>query len=146
MGRGVLGRPRHPGVFPGGSGAGGGGGHGPGRAGHDPVAGHRRADVGGAESMTSGPMTGGPVMAMPPIELGALDMAGTTVSDDGVVMQAFDRALEAVGGVAGAGAVGDPGEFVLRTMGQSKIEVFTTLFGGDGDKAATANAAFEAAY
>jgi phosphoglycolate phosphatase len=96
--------------------------------------------------MTGGPMTGGPVMAMPPIDLVALDMAGTTVSDDGVVMQAFDRALEAVGGVAGADAVGDPGEFVLRTMGQSKIEVFTTLFGGDGDKAATANAAFEAAY
>jgi phosphoglycolate phosphatase len=84
--------------------------------------------------------------ARPEISLVALDMAGTTVSDDGVVEQAFDRALAEVGGVPQPSPVGDPGDFVRRTMGQSKIVVFTELFGGDGDRAARANAAFESAY
>ena len=33
---------------------------------------------------------------IPAIRLAVLDMAGTTVSDDGVVLRAFGRALEAV--------------------------------------------------
>ena len=82
----------------------------------------------------------------PTIRLAALDMAGTTVSDDGVVERAFRRALDQVGEVPGGGAVGDPDEFVLRTMGQSKIDVFTELFGGDTATATRANTAFEAAY
>jgi phosphoglycolate phosphatase len=82
----------------------------------------------------------------PAIRLAALDMAGTTVSDDGVVLEAFRTALEAVGGVGGGSPVGHPVEFVMRTMGQSKITVFTELFGGDGEKAGRANAAFESAY
>jgi phosphonatase-like hydrolase len=86
---------------------------------------------------------GDPVTAA--IRLAALDMAGTTVSDDGVVERAFRRALDEVGGV-GDGGVGDPDEFVMRTMGQSKISVFTELFSGDATKARRANAAFEAAY
>ncbi len=81
-----------------------------------------------------------------PVRLAALDMAGTTVSDDGVVERAFRRALDEVGGVDSAGAVGDPDEFVMRTMGQSKIDVFTELFSGDRAKAERANLAFEAAY
>ena len=36
--------------------------------------------------------------------------------------------------------------FVRRTMGQSKIAVFTELLGGDHELAARANAAFEDAY
>jgi phosphoglycolate phosphatase len=79
------------------------------------------------------------------IRLAALDMAGTTVSDDGVVERAFRRALDAVGG-AGDSPVGDPDAFVIMTMGQSKISVFTELFGGDERKAGRANQAFEAAY
>ena len=80
------------------------------------------------------------------VRLAALDMAGTTVSDDGVVERAFRRALDAVGGVGDESPVGDPDLFVRRTMGQSKIVVFTELFGGDGDKARQANAAFEEAF
>jgi phosphonatase-like hydrolase len=83
---------------------------------------------------------------IPAIRLAVLDMAGTTVSDDGVVLRAFGRALEAVGGVSPDSPGGDPAAFVQRTMGQSKIEVFTTLFSGDGAKAQRANAAFERAY
>jgi phosphoglycolate phosphatase len=82
----------------------------------------------------------------PVIRLAALDMAGTTVSDDGVVMAAFGRALARVGGIGPDSPVGDPEEFVRRTMGQSKIDVFTTLFAGDGAKARRANAGFETAY
>ncbi|HTT87689.1 MAG TPA: HAD family hydrolase, partial [Acidimicrobiales bacterium] len=80
------------------------------------------------------------------IRLAVLDMAGTTVSDDGVVMAAFRQALDAVGGAPGGAGGKDPEEFLVKTMGQSKIEVFTELFGGDEAKAARANAAFEAAY
>jgi phosphoglycolate phosphatase len=80
------------------------------------------------------------------IGLAALDMAGTTVSDDGVVERAFRRALDEVGGAGEESPVGDAGKFVRRTMGQSKIEVFTELFGGDRTRAGRANAAFEAAY
>lgn len=75
-----------------------------------------------------------------------LDMAGTTVSDDGVVQRAFRRALDEAGGMSHESPVGDPDEFVRRTMGQSKISVFTQLFSGDAVRAARANAAFEAAY
>ncbi|MGH9016904.1 MAG: HAD family hydrolase, partial [Acidimicrobiales bacterium] len=80
------------------------------------------------------------------ISLAALDMAGTTVSDDGVVEQAFGRALERVGGAPDPSAVGDADAYVRQTMGQSKIEVFTALFGGDADTARRANTAFEEAY
>jgi phosphonatase-like hydrolase len=73
-------------------------------------------------------------------------MAGTTVSDGGVVMGAFREALENVGGVGENSPVGDPEEFVRRTMGQSKIAVFSEIFAGDRNKAERANAAFETAY
>lgn len=83
---------------------------------------------------------------MPAVQLMALDMAGTTVSDDGVVQRAFRRALDEVGGAPDDGPVGDPDEFARRTMGQSKIVVFTELFSGDAARADRANTAFEAAY
>lgn len=62
-----------------------------------------------------------------PIRLAVLDMAGTTVSDDGLVEAAFADALTAVGI-----APDDPGNpdrltYVRATMGQSKIEVFRHL-------------------
>lgn len=82
----------------------------------------------------------------PTIRLVALDMAGTTVSDDGVVERAFRYAFDSVGGRGETSPVGDPEEFVRRTMGQSKIAVFTEIFSGDIDRARKANGAFEAAY
>lgn len=79
------------------------------------------------------------------IKLVVLDMAGTTVSDDGLVLQAFDAAATAVG-LPVTGAERDTArQYVLDTMGQSKIEVFRALF-GDEERAQNANAAFEAAY
>ncbi|WUV13386.1 HAD hydrolase-like protein [Amycolatopsis sp. NBC_01488] len=70
-------------------------------------------------------------------------MAGTTVADDGLVVQAFTAAIE---------SVGVPGEkypemlrYVLDTMGQSKITVFRALLPTETE-AQQANSAFEAAY
>jgi phosphonatase-like hydrolase len=90
-----------------------------------------------------------------PFELVALDMAGTTDADEGVVERAFLAALEEVGAPrvppasGGASAAEhpavDPLVYVRRTMGKSKIEVFTDLY-GDEKEASAANAAFEDAF
>jgi len=80
-----------------------------------------------------------------PIRLVALDMAGTTVADHGAVEEAFQGALDAVGLTASA-VRGDPAATIRRTMGQSKIEVFTELLGGDRHRAGQANSAFELAF
>ena len=64
------------------------------------------------------------------IELVCCDMAGTTVRDDGLVLEAFHRTIASLDldddEVAHAVAV------VRETMGQSKIEVFERLFGPRG--------------
>lgn len=80
-----------------------------------------------------------------PLELVVLDMAGTTVLDDGVVEQAFQRAAERTG-VADRMPWAEALEHVRVTMGQSKIDVFTHLAGGDVAAAERATAAFEGAY
>jgi phosphonatase-like hydrolase len=80
-----------------------------------------------------------------PLELLVLDMAGTTVVDDGVVEQAFQRAAERTG-VADRMPWAEALDHVRVTMGQSKIDVFTHLSGGDVAAAERATAAFEGAY
>ena len=89
-------------------------------------------------------------MTRPTFGLAALDMAGTTVSDDGAVEDAFREALDATSaspsGASAALALADPAAYVRQTMGQSKIDVFTELFGGDTEVAERANLAFEAAF
>ena len=79
------------------------------------------------------------------IELVCLDMAGTTVRDDGAVEAAFTAAMATQGIEPGTTAFDDALRYVRETMGQSKIEVFTALFSGI-DRARQANEAFEAAY
>lgn len=79
------------------------------------------------------------------IALAVLDMAGTTVADDGAVIAAFDDAATVVG-LPETGPERDKARrYVIDTMGQSKIVVFRALFGSD-HRAAEANAAFESAY
>jgi phosphoglycolate phosphatase len=79
------------------------------------------------------------------IQLAVLDMAGTTVADDGLVVSAFEAAATEVG-VPGSGEERDHArQYVLDTMGQSKISVFRALFGTE-DRAQQANLAFERAY
>lgn len=82
---------------------------------------------------------------MTAIELVVLDMAGTTVLDDGVVEQAFQRAAERTG-VAERMPWAEALQYVRDTMGMSKIDVFTHLSDGDVAAATAATAAFEGAY
>ncbi|WP_082454619.1 MULTISPECIES: HAD family hydrolase [unclassified Frigoribacterium] len=83
--------------------------------------------------------------AATPIELVVLDMAGTTVVDDGVVEQAFARVADRVD--LGPTLTRDEAlQYVRDTMGRSKIEVFRHLTGGDEALARRANDEFEVAY
>ena len=77
-----------------------------------------------------------------PYELVVLDLAGTTVVDDGIVEGAFARAWDRVKRT-------DEGrkaaiQWVRDTMGQSKIEVFRHF--ADEDTAQEINREFERAY
>lgn len=83
-------------------------------------------------------------MSAPPITLVVADMAGTTVSDDGLVTGAFIAALAAVGIEPDDPANTERLQYVADTMGQSKIVVFRHLL-GDEDTAQQALAGFEAA-
>ena len=74
-----------------------------------------------------------------------LDMAGTTVADDGLVERSFDAAAAELGVVAGTERHQRMLTYVRDTMGESKISVFRELF-GDEEQAQRANRAFEAAY
>jgi len=72
------------------------------------------------------------------VELICFDMAGTTVLDDGLVLEAFRRTIEDL--EVGPDEAESAEAYVVATMGQSKIEVFTGLF---GERASIANEAFE---
>jgi phosphonatase-like hydrolase len=77
------------------------------------------------------------------ITVACLDMAGTTVSDGSTVMTAFTAAIaaESLPAREFRAAMGH----VRATMGQSKIEVFRHILGGEA-AARRANAAFEGHY
>lgn len=81
-----------------------------------------------------------PVQTLKAIRLACLDLAGTTVADDGAVEAAFRRAM-ADEDVDVDAAVAH----VRATMGMSKITVFRDLL-GDEARARAANERFEAAY
>jgi phosphonatase-like hydrolase len=82
---------------------------------------------------------------MSQITTACLDMAGTTVADDGGVMAAFDAAVADAGLVPGAAGYDEAITIVHDTMGQSKIEVFRRILGSE-DRAQRANGVFEARY
>lgn len=75
------------------------------------------------------------------IETVVLDMAGTTVRDDGLVEEAFALAWSRH---HGADRAAEAMRWVRETMGQSKIEVFRHLV--DEAAAQELNRAFEAAF
>ncbi len=72
------------------------------------------------------------------IELICFDMAGTTVNDHGLVLEAFRRTIGEFDVVDEEAAKAEA--YVIETMGRSKIDVFTVLF---GDRAEEANETFE---
>ena len=79
------------------------------------------------------------------IQVVVMDMAGTTVADDGLVVEAFEAAATAAGLPTGGAERENARQYVLDTMGQSKIVVFRALF-GDESVAQQANTTFEDAY
>jgi phosphonatase-like hydrolase len=77
------------------------------------------------------------------ITVACLDMAGTTVADDGTVMAAFTAAI--TGQNLPEAAYGQAMTDVRSSMGQSKIEVFRRILGEEAS-ARKANEAFENHY
>lgn len=77
------------------------------------------------------------------ITVACLDMAGTTVADDGIVMSAFTAALS--GEHLPADAHDRAMRIAAETMGQSKIAVFRQIF-GVAEVAQRVNVAFEEHY
>ena len=80
-----------------------------------------------------------------PITVACLDMAGTTVADDGSVIAAFSAAVEQFGLPRGTPGYDQALAYVQQTMGQSKIEVFRHILGAE-EAAQQANGAFEEHY
>ena len=78
------------------------------------------------------------------IALACLDMAGTTVRDDGAVEAAFDAALASVGIGEGSPRLAEARLLVRDTMGWSKADVFAALL--EPAEAERATAAFASAY
>ncbi len=79
------------------------------------------------------------------ISVACLDMAGTTVADEGSVLAAFRAAMEQAGLSQGSQGYERAAGIVTATMGQSKIEVFRRIL-GDEVAATAANSAFEENY
>jgi phosphonatase-like hydrolase len=79
------------------------------------------------------------------ITVACLDMAGTTVADDGSVLAAFTAALEQSGLAPGSSGFDQASAVVRQAMGQSKIEVFRRVLASEA-AARQANAAFERHY
>jgi phosphoglycolate phosphatase len=79
------------------------------------------------------------------VDLAVLDLAGTTVRDDGVVEDAFVDALASVGAGPDTHGFAERLAHLRTTMGRSKLEVFREMLGDDA-VARRANDAFEAAY
>lgn len=80
------------------------------------------------------------------IRLAVLDMAGTTVSDGGVVERSFVESLSGMGFDPDGLELRAHLDYVRATMGQSKITVFRSVFAGDEDRAQEANRRFESAF
>ena len=79
------------------------------------------------------------------LELVVLDLAGTTVLDDGLVQRAFERAVDAAGLAETPDQRTAALDVVRETMGQSKLAVFRSL-SADEDQAQHADAVFESTY
>jgi phosphoglycolate phosphatase len=77
------------------------------------------------------------------ITVACLDMAGTTVADDGTVLEAFTAAITEQD--LPEASFGQAMQDVRSSMGQSKIEVFRRIL-GDEAAAVKANQAFEDHY
>ena len=81
---------------------------------------------------------------MAEIKLVVLDVAGTTAHDDGLVVKAFQIAIEELNPTPQE--LAEMTQYVLATMGQRKIDVFTHLCHGDAEAADKAHERFVTSY
>lgn len=79
------------------------------------------------------------------ITLACLDLAGTTVADDGAVERAFAEALITQGIVSGTETYARAMATVRDARGRSKLDIFRAVF-PDEDRARAAHHSFERAY
>ena len=80
------------------------------------------------------------------IKLAVFDVAGTTAKDDGLVVKAFVSAAISQGIACNSEPMHNAIEYVEKTMGQRKIDVFKHIFEGDLAKAEAAHERFITAY
>lgn len=80
------------------------------------------------------------------ITLACVDLAGTTVADDGAVDTAFAEALATMGIVPGTSAFDRALSQVRDSRGRPDIDIFRQVFPGDEARARTADLAFRRAY
>lgn len=97
--------------------------------------------------MTETARAAAPDAAPPPVtfECAVLDMAGTTVADNGLVGRAFTDALADAGITHDDDRYDGMRRYIAETMGESKIAVFRALLSSE-DLAQRANTVFERSY
>jgi phosphonatase-like hydrolase len=78
--------------------------------------------------------------------MAVFDVAGTTAQDGGLVVEAFQSAMESVGVDRGSAEMDRMTDYVNATMGERKIDVFTHLCEGDEEKANLAHDHFVDSY
>ncbi len=78
--------------------------------------------------------------------MAVFDVAGTTAQDGGLVVEAFQSAMESLGVDRGSAEMDRMTDYVNATMGERKIDVFTHLCEGDEEKANLAHDQFIDSY
>jgi phosphonatase-like hydrolase len=81
-----------------------------------------------------------------PIALAIFDVAGTTAQDGGLVVEAFQSAMEVMGVARGSADMDRMTDYVNFTMGERKIDVFMHLCDGDSARADLAHDRFVESY
>ena len=80
------------------------------------------------------------------IKLAVFDLAGTTAQDGGLVVEAFQSAMESMGTDRQSAEMSKMTDYVIATMGERKIDVFMHLCDGDSAKANIAHDRFVESY
>ena len=80
------------------------------------------------------------------IALAIFDVAGTTAQDGGLVVEAFQSAMESMGVARASADMDRMTDYVNATMGERKIDVFMHLCDGDRTRANTAHDRFVESY
>src|SRR5689334_14008299 len=83
---------------------------------------------------TFAPCAGAQLDGVTEWQLACIDMAGTTIRDEGLVDQAFTVAVAGEGVAPGTAEYERMRAVVRKTQGQSKIEVFRLLLDGNEER------------